>query len=145
MCLQPPCRWDVAQVLRFWGGGQQEQQLPSKGSLCPAFWSLSHLRWVSVLYLIITLTQLIHFSASSLPLPVTLDSRIPITLLPPPDGILYVADSESSTIRAVSLTNGSVKDMVGGAIDPLVSKQPPWWCDCLHTFCQVVTISPDRT
>ena len=35
------------------------------------------------------------------------------------DGVLYVADSESSTIRAVSLANGSVKDMVGGAIDPL--------------------------
>lgn len=49
-----------------------------------------------------------------------------LTQLDPLDGVLYVADSESSTIRAVSLANGSVKDMVGGAIDPLVSKQSLW-------------------
>jgi len=33
---------------------------------------------------------------------------------------LFVADSESSTIRAVSLKDGSVKSVVGGDIDPLV-------------------------
>ncbi|KAL5021647.1 hypothetical protein ScPMuIL_000802 [Solemya velum] len=31
---------------------------------------------------------------------------------------LYVADSESSTIRAVSLANGAVKNLVGGELDP---------------------------
>ena len=35
-------------------------------------------------------------------------------------GILYVADSESSTVRCVSVKDGSVKAVVGGAIDPLV-------------------------
>ena len=34
---------------------------------------------------------------------------------------LYVADSESSTVRGVALPGGSVKALVGGAIDPLVS------------------------
>lgn len=34
---------------------------------------------------------------------------------------MYVADSESSTVRAVALKDGSVKAVVGGAIDPLVS------------------------
>ena len=34
---------------------------------------------------------------------------------------LYVADSESSTIRGVALPGGSVKALVGGAIDPLVN------------------------
>lgn len=33
---------------------------------------------------------------------------------------MYVADSESSTIRCVSLKDGSVKALVGGALDPLV-------------------------
>ena len=33
---------------------------------------------------------------------------------------LYVADSESSTLRGVALPAGSVKALVGGAIDPLV-------------------------
>jgi hypothetical protein len=32
---------------------------------------------------------------------------------------LYVADSESSTIRCVSTVNGSVKGVVGGALDPM--------------------------
>ena len=32
-----------------------------------------------------------------------------------------MADSESSTVRAVSMKDGSVKAVVGGAIDPLVS------------------------
>ena len=32
-----------------------------------------------------------------------------------------MADSESSTVRCVSLKDGSVKAVVGGAIDPLVS------------------------
>ena len=35
--------------------------------------------------------------------------------------ILYVADSESSTIRSVSLNEGGgVKAVVGGALDPMV-------------------------
>lgn len=38
----------------------------------------------------------------------------------PDHSLLYVADSESSTIRAVALPGGSVKALVGGAIDPLV-------------------------
>ena len=39
-------------------------------------------------------------------------------------GLMYVADSESSTVRGVSLRDGSVKAVVGGAIDPLVSLPP---------------------
>ena len=38
----------------------------------------------------------------------------------PDHSLLYVADSESSSIRVVSLPVGSVKAVVGGAIDPLV-------------------------
>jgi len=34
---------------------------------------------------------------------------------------IFVADSESSTIRMVSCTDGSVKAVVGGALDPQVS------------------------
>lgn len=34
---------------------------------------------------------------------------------------LYVADSESSTVRCVSLDTGAVRALVGGAKDPLVS------------------------
>ena len=33
---------------------------------------------------------------------------------------LYVADSESSTVREVSLVNGAVKNVVGGEINPQV-------------------------
>lgn len=33
---------------------------------------------------------------------------------------LFVADSESSTVRGVAVPSGSVKALVGGAIDPLV-------------------------
>ena len=36
-------------------------------------------------------------------------------------GNLFVADSESSTIRIVSCKDGSVKALVGGALDPQVS------------------------
>ena len=36
-------------------------------------------------------------------------------------GKLFVADSESSTIRIVSCKDGSVKALVGGALDPQVS------------------------
>ena len=35
---------------------------------------------------------------------------------------LYVADSESSTIRSVSLTDGAVRALVGGERDPTVSQ-----------------------
>lgn len=38
----------------------------------------------------------------------------------PDHSLLYVADSESSTVRGVALPGGSVKAIVGGAIDPLV-------------------------
>ena len=38
---------------------------------------------------------------------------------------LFVADSESSTIRAISLKDGSVKGLVGGDRDPRVSGD--WW------------------
>ena len=34
---------------------------------------------------------------------------------------LFIADSESSTIRSLSLTDGAVKHIVGGERDPLVS------------------------
>lgn len=34
--------------------------------------------------------------------------------------MLFVADSESSTIRVVSCKDGSVKALVGGALDPQV-------------------------
>ena len=34
------------------------------------------------------------------------------------DCMLYVADSESSTVRAVVVTSGAAKGVVGGAIDP---------------------------
>ena len=34
---------------------------------------------------------------------------------------IYVADSESSTIRCVSAQNGSVKGLIGGGLDPMVS------------------------
>jgi len=37
------------------------------------------------------------------------------------DGNLYIADSESSSIRAVAMATGSAKAVVGGAIDPQVS------------------------
>ena len=37
------------------------------------------------------------------------------------DGNLYIADSESSSVRAVAMATGSAKAVVGGAIDPLVS------------------------
>ncbi|GIY70286.1 NHL repeat-containing protein 2 [Caerostris extrusa] len=33
-------------------------------------------------------------------------------------GMLFIADSESSTIRSISLINGSVKTVVGGGLDP---------------------------
>lgn len=52
-----------------------------------------------------------HKAAFAQPSGVTLSS----------DGaLLYVADSESSTVRAVALPGGSAKAVVGGAIDPLV-------------------------
>ena len=34
--------------------------------------------------------------------------------------MLFVADSESSTIRGINTTNGSVIGLVGGALDPMV-------------------------
>ena len=34
---------------------------------------------------------------------------------------LYIADSESSTVRTVSLKDGAVRALVGGTPDPLVS------------------------
>ena len=37
--------------------------------------------------------------------------------------LLYVADSESSTVRGVALPGGSAKALVGGAIDPLVCSE----------------------
>lgn len=37
------------------------------------------------------------------------------------DSFLFVADSESSTIRSVSLKDGAVKHVVGGERDPMVS------------------------
>ncbi|CAL1289430.1 unnamed protein product [Larinioides sclopetarius] len=33
-------------------------------------------------------------------------------------GILFIADSESSTVRSLSLVNGQVKTVVGGGLDP---------------------------
>lgn len=38
-----------------------------------------------------------------------------------PWNCLFIADSESSTIRSLSLSDGAVKHVVGGERDPLVS------------------------
>ena len=35
--------------------------------------------------------------------------------------MLYIADSESSTVRCVSLSDGVVRPVVGGDLDPTVS------------------------
>ncbi len=35
-------------------------------------------------------------------------------------GCMYSADSESSSIRSISLSNGAVKGVVGGDLDPMV-------------------------
>lgn len=43
--------------------------------------------------------------------------------LDPEKHILFVADSESSSIRCVDLNSGAVKNICGGAPDPLVSKK----------------------
>lgn len=40
-----------------------------------------------------------------------------------PWSCLYVADSESSTIRTLALKDGAVKSLVGGERDPMVSVQ----------------------
>ena len=42
-----------------------------------------------------------------------------------PWSCLFVADSESSTVRMVSLKDGAVKPLVGGERDPMVMKVPP--------------------
>lgn len=39
-----------------------------------------------------------------------------------PWSCLFVADSESSTVRTVSLKDGAVKHLVGGERDPMVKK-----------------------
>ena len=36
------------------------------------------------------------------------------------NGFMYVADSESSTVRAIKLDSGAVQACVGGALDPSV-------------------------
>lgn len=42
---------------------------------------------------------------------------------------LFVADSESSTIRSVALKDGAVKHVVGGERDPMVSNTQCYkWC-----------------
>ena len=38
------------------------------------------------------------------------------------EGHLFVADSESSSVRSVSLKDGAVKNVVGGDINPEVSR-----------------------
>lgn len=40
-----------------------------------------------------------------------------------PWSCLYVADSESSTIRTLALKDGAVKSLVGGERDPMVSQR----------------------
>lgn len=46
-----------------------------------------------------------------------------LTLGNTPEGsFLFVADSESSTIRSVALKDGAVNHVVGGERDPMVSK-----------------------
>lgn len=40
---------------------------------------------------------------------------------------LYIADSESSSIRAISLKDASVKSLVGGERDPKVCDVPDSW------------------
>lgn len=39
-----------------------------------------------------------------------------------PWSCLFVADSESSTVRTISLRDGAVKHLVGGERDPMVKK-----------------------
>lgn len=46
-----------------------------------------------------------------------------------PWSCLFVADSESSTVRTISLKDGAVKHLVGGERDPMVKKSlcaVPW-------------------
>lgn len=38
--------------------------------------------------------------------------------------VCYIADSESSTVRILSLKDGSVKNLVGGERDPMVGNRP---------------------
>lgn len=44
---------------------------------------------------------------------------------PSADYLLFVADSESSSIRQINLKDGSVKALVGGGKDPMVSTEAP--------------------
>ena len=51
------------------------------------------------------------------------------------NGFMYVADSESSTVRAVKLDSGAVQGCVGGALDPAVSGHALDVCvKCIHSF-----------
>ena len=44
---------------------------------------------------------------------------------------LYIADSESSTVRSVGIPDGGAKALVGGAIDPTVSEFMCAMCHCV--------------
>ena len=147
MCC--PCSHHIAGTsLRFCGSGEEANRnnsYPSKAAFAqPSGLSATtglgdHAIGAVTFNSCLSFTSLLLCSSLHphlLPLPISSPSPSPLPLLPRPsssssslllafpplDGVLYVADSESSTIRAVSLTNGSVKDMVGGAIDPLVSE-----------------------
>lgn len=62
-----------------------------------------------------------------------------LTLAPEePWSCLYVADSESSTIRTVALKDGAVKLLVGGERDPLVSLQ-----QLMDEFMTGITLFPE--
>lgn len=50
------------------------------------------------------------------------------------DNLLFIADSESSSIRQINLKDGSVKAVVGGDKDPMVTPE-------LHTFRFLILIN----
>ena len=50
------------------------------------------------------------------------------------NGFMYVADSESSTVRAVKLDTGAVQACVGGALDPSV-RAVHWMCALSVCIC----------
>lgn len=65
-----------------------------------------------------------------------------------PWSCLYVADSESSTVRTVSLKDGAVKHLVGGERDPLVSSGLPSLDQLLYLDLFLVcclTLAPYRS
>ena len=53
---------------------------------------------------------------------------------------MYVADSESSSIRCVTISNGSVKGVVGGGLDPMVTTCPAHYMS--RPLCSIPPTGP---